>query len=966
MTGSAGTRSDDGGFVGREHELGVLGAAWDAALAGVPRVVGVEGDPGIGKTTLVRRFLGQVAPPTVIWADADEDEADFPWSLLTQISQSADHTVHRDRAAEPDVWPGVRHPEPMPPPAGDAGPLGVRGAPPIGRPLPDPAGGDADPWLVARSLALELRARGPLVLVVDDAHWGDQLSMTALRLAARRLADAMVLLILIHQTPGELSRPFTGGPFRELRELGDGWRRLLDTGRGARLTLAGLSAPDLVRLAAACGHPRLSPQGAARLHEHTGGNPLYVRHLLDEVPMHSIAFGHGPLPAPRGVAAVLRARLASCGPATRDLIAAGAVLGPRFGLSKIREMTGEADLTEAAAEAIRAGLLEEVPGSAGHELAFTGALVRGLAYHDLDMAVRRGLHRRATCLGGGPADIWHRIAAAEGPDGELAADVEREARAQRARGRPALAAVYLRQALDLTPAGPERVPRLLTTVEALLVAGDAATTREYQAELADMAPGAWPDYVSGYQHLLNGRMADARRLLRRSLAAIRDGATPEPGRPRDLEARVATQLAIMAVLGATPSEMIEYGAVAVAAAREPWVAAFGWFAECVGLALSGQAPRALAALARADAPGAPSGLEGLVARGMIRLWTDDLPGARDDLATAVDRAARGEPLRIEQALCFLAETEYRMGALGEAVLHAEPAVGDAKENDRVWDYAMVHALAAYPLAAQASWERAEAHAAQSARWARHVGTAAGLTYAAAAEAALAQARDDATRLLAVAEDLPPEYPSPEPGTHLLGPLRADALSQLGRPAEACEALEEFLRRPMPPGRLSVQVCVARVRAQIAAASGDLEEALRHCRRAVPLARTAGLRLEAARLDLLMGGYLDASGRRAAAERALRAAYHRFSAMGAAAYAARTRHAAERAGLSLEGPPAALGTLTPAERAVVALVCEGLSNREIAERMVLSRKTIEFHLTNVFRRLDITTRADLRRVVSDDA
>ncbi|MBB6476566.1 AAA family ATPase [Sphaerisporangium rubeum] len=954
MSGGAGWRTDVGGFAGRERELGALHAAWDAALAGAPRVVGVEGDPGIGKTTLVRRFLERAAPHAVLWADADEDEVRLPWSLLTQITQSLGPPASHRRS------PLDEHRDPR---------------------VPEPA--DADPWLVARSLALELRARGPLVLVVDDAHWGDQQSMTALRLAARRLADAMVLLVLVHQTPGELSRALTRGPSRD---IGDGWRRLLDTGRGTRLRLDGLDAADLVRLAAACGHPRLSPAGAARLHDHTGGNPLHVRHLLDEVPMRSIVFGHGPLPAPRGVAAAVRARLAACGPATRELVAAGAVLGRRFGLARVREMTGHGDLTAAAVEAIGAGLLVEVPGSAGHELAFTGTLVRGLAYHDLDMAVRRGLHRRAVPLVGGPAAIWHRIAAADGTDPGLAADVEHEAHVQRARGRPALAAVHLRQALDLTPAGPERVPRLLTTVEALLVAGDAATAREYQAEVSALGPGAWPDYVSGYQHLLNGRMADARRLLKRSLAAVRDGgpADLEDGgpaeqgritdledggpaereRPPDLEARVATQLAIMAVLAAVPSEMIEYGAVAVAAAREPWVAAFGWFAECVGLALSGQAPRALAALTRADAPGAPSGLEGLVARGVIRLWSDDLPGARDDLGAAVERAARGEPLRVGQALGFLAETEYRMGALGDSVLHAEPAVGDAEEYDRVWDYAMVHALAAYPLAAQASWERAEAHAAQSARWARHVGTAAGLTYAAAAEAALAQARDDATRLLAAAEDLPPEYPSPEPGTHLLGPLRADALSLLGRPTEACEALEEFLRRPMPPGRLSVQVCVARVRAQIAAASGDLAEAVRHCHRAVPLARAAGLRLEEARLDLLMGGYLDASGRRAAAERALRAAYHRFTAMGAAAYAARTRQAAERAGLSLDGPPAALGTLTPAERAVVALVCEGLSNREIAERMVLSRKTIEFHLTNVFRRLDVPTRADLRRVVAD--
>ncbi|GAA3818816.1 LuxR family transcriptional regulator [Sphaerisporangium flaviroseum] len=905
------------GFVGRERELARLREAWEAATRGEARVVGVAGDPGIGKTTLVRHFLRGADPKTVVWASGDQDEAALPWAVLTQIT---------------GALPGS---------------------------MAMPPGGPVDPCLAGQALARDLQDRGGLILVVDDAHWADHPSMSVLRLAARRLAGGAVLIIVAYQTPGELSTLTCQGPFPE---LGDAWGRLLDSDRGLLLTLPGMSASELVRLAVACGHPHLSPAGAARLHEHTAGNPMHARHLLDELPMRSITYGHGPLPAPRSVAAAVRARLASCRPPARELVAAGAVLGRSFSLARVRELTGRAGTAEAAAEAIRAGLLEEVPGSAGHELAFTGTLVRGLAYHDLDVADRRELHHRAAAHGG-PAALWHRIAAAERPDERLAADIEREAHARLARGEIGLAAVYLRQALDLTPEGPARAPRLLTTVETLLVAGDVAAALDHQGELAEVAPGAWRDYVLGYQLLLSGRIPEARQRLRRSLATLREGTGASAADPTDLEARVATQLAIIAVVTASYTEMVEYGSVAVATAREPWVAAFGWFASSVGLALAGRAPEALAALARADAPGAPFGLDGLVARGMIRLWTDDLEGARRDLTAAVRRAAHGETLRIGQALGFLGEVQYRMGALGEAVLHAELAVGDAEENDRVWDYAMVHALAGYPLAAQAAWERAEAHVEQAATWARTVGTAAGLTYASAGEAALAQARGDAPRLLAVAEGVPDAYPAPEPGTHLLGPLLADALSQLGRPTKAAEALDAFLARAGPTGRLSIQVCVARVSAQIAMAQGDPDRALRECRRAIPLARAAGLRLEAARLHLLMGGCLEVAGRRAAAERALRSALHQFTAMGAAAYVAQTLQAAGHAGLSLDGPPAPLGTLTPAERAVVTLVCQGLSNREIAERLVLSRKTVEFHLTNVYRRLDVTTRRDLRQVVT---
>jgi DNA-binding CsgD family transcriptional regulator len=913
-------RTTEYGFVGRRPEIARLHQAWQEARAGAIRVAGIEGDAGIGKTALVRRFLDEAGPATVVWISGDEAEATLPWGVLTQVAAA---------------MPGSRTA------------LGLDG------PVTVVSAGEA--------LARDLRGRGEVVLVVDDAHWADPLSTTALRVAMRRLAADAVLAIVVYQPAGGVDDAVEPQP---AAGLDAGWRRIFDSDRGVRLSVAGLPATDLVRLAVACGHPGLSPAGAARLHEHTGGHPLYVRHLLDELPMHSIAFGHGALPAPRGLAAAIAPRLRQCQPRTRELVAAGAVLGRRFSLAGVRVLMDGAALAGAVAEAVAAGLLAEIPGSAGQELVFTSTLVRGLVYHKLDRTSRRELHRRATLVAGTGA-VWHRIAAADGPDPELAEDIEREARQYLARGQIPLAATYLRHALDLTRPGPERGPRLLAAVETLLVAGDVASTLSYQGEVA-AGTGAWFDYVAGYQLLLVGQVTEATERLDRGLATIRaeptvSGGERADGEPVDLEARIATQLAIIAVLTVSYPEMIEHGAAAVATAREPWVAAFAWFARALGLAVAGHGAQALAELSGVDGPGRPGGLDGLVARGMIRLWTDDLDGARLDLTRAVHRATQGEALRIGQALGFLGEVEYRRGALAEAVLHTELAVGDAEENNRVWDYAMLHALATYPLAAQARWDQARAHAEQAAGAARLVATPAASAYAAASRAAIAQARGDAAGLLAAAQELESSYPTPEPGTHLLAALRADALSQLGRVVEARAALAEFAARAGATGRQSAEMSMARVRGQIAAARGRYADALAECRQALRLAREVGLPLEAARIDLLIGGYCAAAGQRAAAERQLRSALRQFTALGAEAYAAQVLLAADRAGISMDAAPDGLGVLTPAERAVANLVCRGLSNRQVADRLVLSQKTVEFHLTNAFRRLDISTRAELSRI-----
>jgi DNA-binding CsgD family transcriptional regulator len=911
-------------FVGRENEIEALRAAWRSVTSGSARVVAIEGDPGIGKTALIETLLAEVRAPVVRVTGVEADSL-RPWRVLEQVMARLPDPGHGDAAG--GALPGRRDPQ-------------------------------ASPSFVGQGLTEALQAAGELTLLIDDAQWADRVSMAALQYTIRRLRDDPILLIVAYRRHGDHSLPEyqTVSP-----GLSKAWRQIFDGEQGLHLALDGLSPEDLLRLAAANGFPGLSPEGAGRLHEATGGNPGHVLELLGLIPMHSIVTGSGPLPAPRGLAHTITARLASCSRQTRDLVAAAAVLGQRFSVAALREVTGLETMAAPLAEAIDAGLLAEVPGTGGRELAFAQVLTREVIYADLSRTVRVRLHERCAQLGG-PAALQHRIAAADGPDERLAADLQRAARERMAAQDIPRAAAYLRQALDCSPPGPARLSLMLATVESLLVAGDAVAAHEYEGELAAAPRGPWRDYVLGYQTLLNGRVDEAAALFRDALAALDTAGSPGQvlAGPPDLRARIASQLAIIGILTLSYPEMIEYGSAAVAAgSAEPWVSGFAWFAKTVGMTLAGDGAAALALLTDVGEPGDGSGLDGLVARGLIRLWTDDLDGAAQDLRAAVHRATRGEALRVSQALGFLGEVEYRRGMLGEAVLFTDLAAGNAEDNDRFWDIAILHALATLPHAARGEWAEAEHHATQSATWARVFGAPAGLTFAAAAKAAIAQARGDTSRLLAAATQFEAHYDSLEPGTHLFGPVKADALAQLGRIGEAADALERFLATAARTGRRSALMSAARVGAQIAMARGDYDRAQAECERAASLAQMIGLPLEAGRIGLVAARCHHRAGRRAAADRALRAARKRFTMTGANAYRQLADRCAAELGIMVEDRPDPFKGLTQREQDIALLVCQGLSNREIAERLYLSPKTVETHLTRVFAKLNVAARGDLK-------
>jgi DNA-binding NarL/FixJ family response regulator len=152
---------------------------------------------------------------------------------------------------------------------------------------------------------------------------------------------------------------------------------------------------------------------------------------------------------------------------------------------------------------------------------------------------------------------------------------------------------------------------------------------------------------------------------------------------------------------------------------------------------------------------------------------------------------------------------------------------------------------------------------------------------------------------------------------------------------------------------------ARVAAQIAMARGDHDRAQAECEWASGLAQMVGLPLEAGRIGLVAARCHHQAGRRAAAERTLRAARKRFIMIGANAYRQLADECAHELGILVDDSPDPFKGLTQREQDIALLVCQGLSNKQIADRLYLSPKTVETHLTRVFAKLNVAARGDLK-------
>ncbi|MEU2133191.1 AAA family ATPase [Streptomyces sp. NPDC018352] len=896
-------------LIGREHESRMLDRLVARLDGGHGEAVVVRGEPGIGKTALLEAVRS--APgPRVLEASGVEFETDFAFAALHQLCVP--------------MLSGIdRLPQPQSAALEAAFGLSVGGVP--------------DPFrvgLAALSLLSETATKRPLLCVVDDAQWLDRASAQALAFAARRLRDEPVAFVFAMREESD-RRELSG-----LREL----------------PLSGLTAADARRLLATRVRAPLDGPVRDRIIAEARGNPL----ALLELPRTADLAGGFALPdtttAADRVEAGFRARMRELPADTRMLVLAAAA-----------EPTGNPLLLWRAAQALGIDIRATAPAedaellTIGTWVRFRHPLVRSGIYRSASAADRRAVHgalARATDDRTDPdRRAWHDALAATGPDEDLAGALERTAERARARGGIAAAAAFLAEAARLTPDPGLRADRALAAANAKRDVG-AVDVASDLAAAAEAGPHDAARQVAA--ETLRARIAFDTRRNRAAVAKLLRAAQHTAG----LDPASAREM------------FLETLAAAVFVGR---------FAD---------RPRALdvAAAARALPPAPePARPLDMLLDGLSIQVEKGFPAAAPQLRRAVDAYVRGETdehgtgelwIACSAAMDLwdgpswqvLAERQVRLSRLGGALPVLPVALSYralAHIHTGEFDDASALVDEAYAIAAE-------------------VGVP-GLVYV---DVTLAAWRGDEQRTLHLAE-----FALPDAVEHCEGRLvtalefaRAVLYNGLGRYEAAMEAIRlpadldemgfltciptEFVEAAARAGRADLAAPVLERLAEVTRAAGtDWALGTERCARALltdgpaadDLYREAIIRLDrtdagvhAARARLVYGEWLRRQGYRVEARTHLQAAHQALTSIGAHAFAARAAGELAATGEHVRKRTGDTPTrLTAQEFQIAKLVATGATSKEIGSQLFLSPRTIDAHLRNIFRKLGITSRRQLR-------
>jgi AAA ATPase domain len=442
-----------GGVLGRDAELGQIEAWLAAAPAGARPVLVIEGEPGIGKTTL--------------WAEATGRARAAGWHVLSCRPAASDTGLpHVGLADLLRTIPGEAFAR-LPAPQRRA--LGVAL-------LREEAGGiDLDPRAVGTGLTalLGLSADdGPLMLAVDDAQWLDPASARALAFALRRLDDRQLRLVAAVRTEGPAGQ--RTGAFAAVEAA-------LDRQAVTRIAVGPLSVAAIHQMFARTLGSSFARPVLVRIHRAAGGNPFYALEIGREVQRLGVPSPSQPLPIPDDHRDLALLRLRRLPRATRDVLALVAAMA--------RPSTADLDL-DALAPAELAGIVRV---RSGDRAEFTHPLFASALYSSLPEASRRRLHRDLAGRAASPEERARHLAlAADGPDEATAAALDEAAAAAAARGAADVAVELKELACKLTPPQdrPAVVRRDLELAERRYFAGDpSGARRELDRSLASLPAG---------------------------------------------------------------------------------------------------------------------------------------------------------------------------------------------------------------------------------------------------------------------------------------------------------------------------------------------------------------------------------------------------------------------------------------------------------------------------------------------
>jgi DNA-binding NarL/FixJ family response regulator len=861
--------------------------------------VWIEGEPGTGKTTLVRRIVAELQPAfSVLTAEADELSMDAPFSLLSQFA-----------------------------------PVDATGAFAAGLSLLERLG--------------SMQRSGAVAVVVEDVHWADPASRGALLTVARRLRHDQVLVVLT-------SRPGTAF---------DDWERfVLDPERCLRLVLGGLDEREVGELAAGHGIDLTASQ-AARLREHTSGHPLHARTLLAELTPEQLRAPSGELPAPRSLAAATVATLAGLPAATQALAAGLAVLGTRTPLAVAATVAEVDDPSGALEPLLGSGLVRWSPGEERTPVEYTHPLLRTAVYVDLAPGRRRELHLRAAEVTRWGTSWAHRVAASDSADDELADELEAGARFELDRRARSLAAMYLSWAATLTSSRERAEERLLRGVRLLVIDGQTSRAAALYPRVEECAQTALRDLVIGMLAFAQADAAGAERWLR--------GVAELPG-PSWVHAEAQAQLGLLYALQGRGAEGVREADAALARRPfdDPHIDHDAWWSMAVNLASVAGAPVALDRLdERLSGPPSvidPDDAELLVVRGMLRDLAGRTREGVADMRAAIDLARRGATIRqLPRAHLALSRALFNLGEWDEAQAHAHTALSLMDEH-RVWMGRQAEASLAPVLAARGEIDRAKEYAASAAAAADAVGTVEIDNVARLARAAIAAAEGDPRGVIEAFGPLAADgaLRSVAPMTMLVWwPPLVRAVIDAGDLDDAADQLERFAAAAAA-ARLDVTTYVAELRARLAVARRDPDTAAERYEQAVASLGPDHPALSRALLHHQYGRLLRARGARRAAQDQLRAAHELLTRLGAETYRrAVAEDLAEWSTREDRGAKRSPLELTTREQDVVALVNKGFTNKEVGAQLYISAKAVEYHLGNVYGKLGVRSRRELRDVLA---
>lgn len=927
------------GLAERREELDAIAAAVDDVRSGSGRLMVVEGPAGIGKTALLdaARGIAEHAALQVFVARGTELESDFGFGVVRQLFE------RRLDDADRDMFNG---------PARFAAPLlGVKaGVDDHDEPTPEEATSAVMRGL--HWLTINLTHRGPVALMVDDAHWADAASLRVLSYLAGRLERVRVLLLVASRPADEAPAPVAA-----LRQSPDAVvLRPAPLSEDAAGRVVRGAVPDApLQLCRAC-------------HEVTGGNPFFLRELT-----RLLRASGAPAATdvrelvPASVTDAVALRIGRLPPSARELARATALLGGTEVLVRHAAVLAELDGEGATAADLLSGAGIVYPT---RPLSFVHPIVQAAVYRDIPAGRRAQAHARAALLlaaedASAELVAAHLLATEPAGDAWVCEQLVGAASLALARGAPEAATAALRRALLEPPAPSERPAMLISLGTAEMLALDSQSAVEHlQRGIKTLAE---PEPRLRAALLLAGLLAGAAR-VQEGVEVLEDVLARGLGRDPRLVGHVEGQLVSIALLTPLTRRRVTLLEARlrrrVEEGRE--VGAAELTAVAAGMAQAGEsasrtaevALKAVDQLRRAQSLPMGAFSVSMLARGLMgadRL--DEAIDFADGLVAAARR--RGSDYDAIPALQYAAEARVRSGALVRAETDARASLELAGDAWRAGIPAMASVVAAILLErGQLEQARGTLENAGILGPAALLSPAYPVTMALHLRGRIRLAGGDAA---GAAADLTEcgrrlcDYGESNPAFINWRSGAAAALSQLGEHRAARQLAEEELRLARRFGAPRAIALSLLCRAPLQKREAQLADV----REAVSVLDGSPARLARAHALGDLGAALLARGEREAARETLREAAELAQLCGSTALTDRVLGDLRRTGArprrtARTGPEA----LTPSEHRVAALAARGVPNRDIAERLVVTTRTIEYHLSATYRKLGIHTRAEL--------